>query len=183
MSFKEGFAAIEDVKASGRKLSEAVARIEQLETSIGELRKVQAGVEAMLLRAEASFDALIKTAADISGECKEFQKVAITLPTLTDNILVEAEDRLIEQQEAFTEIAKTLPTMVEAAVSRKFTSISSQMESRIAERLREELKKTRSSLCDALNLNSREREVTLEEMKAVILAEMPRTLFGRRGQR
>lgn len=182
MSFKESFEATAQIKASGRKLTEAVERIATLETSLADLQKVQSGVEAMLEQAKTSFTALEAAAAGLSSERLEFQKFASTLPTMTDDVLAQAEERLGAHQESLARLAEKLPSMVEAVIEQKLAGMLSQMESRLADRIRDDLKDTRSTLRDALEVNTRAQDAKLVEFKAEILAEMPRTLFGRKGR-
>ena len=182
MSFKESFEATAQIKASGRKLTEAVERIAALETSLAELRKVQSDVEAMLEQAKTSFVALEAAAAGLSSERLEFQKFASALPTMTDDVLAQAEERLIAQQASFARLAERLPSMVEVLVEQKLAGMMSQMESRLADRIRDDLKDTRSTLRDAFEVNARAQDTKLGEVRAEILAEMPRTLLGRRGR-
>lgn len=48
--------------------------------------------------------------------------------------------------------------------------------------LRDELKDTRQALRDAMEVNARTLEGKLDTASRDIVAEMPRTLFGRRGK-
>lgn len=182
MSFKDGFEAIAQVKASGLKLGEAVSRIEALETSLADLLEVQTGVEKMLVQAETTFTSLETAAAKLSSEWIEFQQLATTLPTMTGNVLTEAEERLASQQRAIALLAERLPQLVEALVEQKLNIIIAHMEARLCDRLRDELKDTRTTLRDAFEVHARGQAAKLEEMKTEIFAEMPRTLFGRRGR-
>lgn len=182
MSFKESFEAAAQIKASGSKLAAAVERIEALEARLADLRKVQSDVEAMLEKAETSFAVLEAAAASLSVERLEFQKAASALPTITHDIVTQAEDRLIQRQEAFARLAENLPEMVEALVEQKLAGMMSQMESRLGDRIRDDLKDTRSTLRDAFEVNARAQDAKLGEIRTEILAEMPRTILGRRGR-
>lgn len=153
MSFKEGFDAIEKVKASGQKLSEAVGRIEALELQLHGLREAQAGVEAMLAKAKSTF-----------------------------STLSESANGLAEQSKYIEVLAQDLPAMVETVVEQKLLAIVAQMEARLSERLRDELKDTRTTLREAFEINSGRNEAQFEATRKEILAEMPRTLFGRKGR-
>lgn len=182
MSFKDSFEAVAQIKASGSKLSAAVERIEALEGNLAELRKVQSGVEAMLEDAKTSFGSLEAAAAGLSSERLEFQKVASALPIMADDILAQAEERLIQRQESVARLVEKLPEMVEALIEQKLASMMLQMENRLADRIRDDLKDTRSTLRDAFEVNARTHEAKLGEIRTEIIAEMPRTLLGRRGR-
>ncbi len=182
MPFKDSFEAAAQIRASGSKLSAAVERIEALEGSLAELRKVQSGVEAMLEKAIATFGDLEAAAAGISNESLEFQKVAAAFPPMTTEVLAQAEERLVQRQETVAQLVEKLPAMVEALIEQKLAAMMSQMEKRLADGIRDDLKDTRSTLRDAFEVNVRNHEATLGEIKTEIIAEMPRTIFGRRGR-
>lgn len=182
MSFKDSFEAAAQIKASGSKLSAAVERIEALEASLAELREVQTNVAAMLEKAKTSFGVLEAAAAGLSSERMEFQKVASALPIMADDVLAQAEERLIQRQESVAQLVEKLPAMVEALIEQKLATMMSQMENRLADRIRDDLKDTRSTLRDAFEVNARTQETKLGEIKTEIIAEMPRTILGRRGR-
>jgi len=182
MSFKEGFEAIAQIKSSGRTLGDSVEKIEALAQGLEDLRLVQAGVETMLDQAKAAFASLASSTEGLSKEREQFGKLAQTLPILTDDVLVQAEERLHTQQEAFALLAKQMPLLVEKAVEEKLSEMVTQMESRLSNMLRDELKDTRTAMRDAFEVSARAQDTRIDDARNEILAEMPRTLFGRRGR-
>ncbi len=182
MSFNEGFEAIERIKASERTLGDSVQKIEALTQDLENLRRAQVGIEAVLEQAKATISMLETAANGLSSERAEFAKLAEHLPALTDDVLANAEERLHEQQAAFVHLAEQMPAMVERVVEKKMNEIALQLEARLSDRLRDELKDTRAALRDALEVNARGQEAQVNDARKDILAEMPRTLFGRRGR-
>jgi len=67
-------------------------------------------------------------------------------------------------------------------VEEKLTGILVQLEARITERMRDELKDTRTTLREAIEIGVGRTEANLEGARKEIIAEMPRSLFGRRGR-
>ncbi len=75
-----------------------------------------------------------------------------------------------------------LPKLFEKAIELKLKSLLSELETRLADRLREELKDTRLTMRDAMEVNSRSQDTKLEAIAREIISEMPRSIFGRRGK-
>lgn len=180
MSFKEGFEAIAQIKSAGRTLGDSVEKIEALAQDLENLRLVQAGVETMLDQAKATFASLATSSEGLSEEREQFKKLAQTLPILTDNVLVQAEERLQTQQAEISRLAKQMPLLVEKVVEEKLSTIAMHMEGRLSNLLRDELKDTRAAMRDAFEVSARAQDKKLDDARNEILAEMPRTLFGRR---
>lgn len=182
MTFKEGFEAIEQIKNSGRNLGNSVERIEALAQSLEGLRVIQAGVETALGQAKEAFASLAHSAEGLSEELEQFKKLAQTLPETTEDVLTQAEKRLKNQQAEVSQLADKMPQLVEKVVEEKLSTIVMHMEGRLSNSLRDELKDTRAALRDAFEVNVRAQDKKLDDFRKDILAEMPRTLFGRRGR-
>jgi hypothetical protein len=75
-----------------------------------------------------------------------------------------------------------LPAVVEGVVAQNMNSISAELEARLTDRLRDELKDTRATLRDAFENHATTQKSKIDEARREIIAEMPRTLFGRRGR-
>lgn len=153
MSFTDGFEAIDKIKKAGSQLSETVSRVEALGSNMSDMQKLQSDIGALLSQLEAATSTLQKTAQALSDERKELE-----------------------------DIVRGLPALAEGAVEKKLKEIVEGLEARFLDRLRDELSDTRSTLRDALENNARRQNVQLEETKADIISEMPRTLFGQRGR-
>jgi prophage DNA circulation protein len=182
MSFKEGFEAIDRIKISERTLGDSVQRIEALAQDLEDLRRAQAGMEAILEGAKAALMTLETAANGLLSGRAEFAKLAEHLPAMTDDVLANAEERLHTQQAAFVLLAEQMPERVEKLIEKKMNEIASQLEARLSDRLRDELKDTRAALRDAFEVKARGQEAQFDGARKEILAEMPRTLFGRRGR-
>ena len=182
MTFKEGFEAIEQINKSGRKLGDFVERIEGLTQSLEELRSVQAGVETALAHAKETFASLANSAEGLSGDQERFQKLAQKLPETTEEVLEQAEKRVKIQQAEVSKLVNRMPQLVESVVKKELNAILMQLEGRLSNLLRDELKDTRSALRDAFEVNARAQDTKLDSFRQEIIAEMPRTLFGRRGR-
>jgi DNA repair exonuclease SbcCD ATPase subunit len=182
MSFDDGFEAIEKVKTSGQKLAEVVARIEQFEARLDALPDAQTKIEEMLDKATRAVASLQETANGMSAQREAFADLAQALPSLVRDVVKGAEDRFEKQHAEISKLANDLPRLVEAVVEEKLTTILGQLEARITERLRDELKDTRTTLREAIEIGIGRGEANLEEARKDIIAEMPRSLFGRRGR-
>lgn len=97
-------------------------------------------------------------------------------------MLVQAEERLQTQQAEISRLAKQMPLLVEKVVEEKLSTIVMHMEGRLSNLLRDELKDTRAAMRDAFEVSARAQDKKLDDARNEILAEMPRTLFGRRGR-
>ncbi len=153
MSFKDGFDAVEKIKTAGLQLTETVAKLEAAEESLSEMRNIQLETNALLSQAKSTFTALEKAATGLSSDYERLEKLALGLPATVEKIVEE-----------------------------KMNSIAAEFETRMTDRLREELKDTRATLRDAFEIHAGSQSSKLEEARAEIIAEMPRTLFGRRGR-
>lgn len=137
MDFKEGFDAIEDIKASSIRLSEIVENAKQ--------------VADRLLALEA-----------VEVELKQI--VENTKPALEQ--LKSAELKLADMQRELLAQIEGLPKATEAALDTRLSSDLSRLETKLAERLQAELSDTRASLRDAFQVsekNIESRIVGLEE--------------------
>jgi ABC-type transporter Mla subunit MlaD len=146
------------------------------------LRETQDQVGAVIRQASD----LIKnaeTAVDgLSQQHASFDQLVKSLPDAIKVILAEAEKRIVDQQVAMASLVADMPARIERVVEQKLIALMSQSETRISDRLRDELKDTRMALRDAMEVNSRTQETKLESAVKDIIAEMPRGLFGRRGR-
>lgn len=180
MSFEEGFDAIAKVKASGEKLGETVNRIAELEGWLSQLYQAHNQAEDVFKKAALAIDSLQHAVAEITERQKELQEEVQTLPEAVRQVLLSADQRLAAQQEENARMMAQFPAMINDAIDTKLTAIVSQMEVRLSERLRDELKDTRITLRDTLEYGNNRTEMRLDEIKKEIIAELPRGLFGRR---
>lgn len=192
MSFEEGFDAIARVKASGEKLGETINRIAALESWLTELRAAQNGAGEIFEQAKTAIQGLGEISGEIAVQQKALAEEVDALPALIQQLLSTAENRLAQQQEKTEQmlaqqqreterILAQLPTVVDAAIETKLTAIVAQMEVRLNERLRDELKDTRTTLRETLEYGNSRTDMRLDEMKKDIIAQLPRGLFSRRG--
>lgn len=182
MSFKEGFAAITQIQSSGQKLGEIVAQVEALKETLADLRQAQDQTKVMIGRAKVVIVNIETAAGVLSQQHASFDQLAKSLPAATEAVLARAEDRIAEQHSALAAKVEDLPAAIERVIEQKLASIMSQLETRISDRLRDELKDTRMALRDAMEVNSRAHEAKLDSAIKEIIAEMPRGLLGRRGR-
>jgi hypothetical protein len=182
MTFEDGFEAIEKVKMSGQKLSDIVERIEQFERRLETLPDAQVKLDALFEKTEAAAMAMSEAARDLVTQRDAFLGLAKALPSLVQ-VMVKDAELLLEKQHAETARATSeLTQIVEAVVDQKLTSILVGLEARVTERLRDELKDTRTTIREAIEVGTRRGEVSLDEARKDIIAEMPRSLFGKRGR-
>ena len=81
-----------------------------------------------------------------------------------------------------TTLLNKLPELLDQTIEKKLQTKISDLETRLSDRLRDELKDTRQALRDAMEVNARTLEGKLDTASRDIVAETPRTLFGRRGK-
>lgn len=182
MSFKEGFEAIEDIKKSGLKLSDTLDRIEALENKLSGLLSAQTQLETIIDRIATALGGMETASKDLSENYDAFTQQASLLPNQVDQVIERAEERIKEHQAKLTILLDELPELVDQTIEKKLQTKISDLETRLSDRLRDELKDTRQALRDAMEVNARTLEVKLDTSSRDIIAEMPRTLFGRRGR-
>lgn len=153
MTFEDGFAAIASIQSSGGRLTDAIARLEELEERLARLDKSQVKLDALLVATKASVTDMASAAKVLAAEHEKLVKWTSDLPALVSDV-----------------------------VEKKMISIASDLESRFTNRLRDELSDTRSTLRNAYENGVTKSEKTLLETKEDLIAEMPRGLFGRRGR-
>lgn len=182
MSFKEGFDAIRDIKNSSLKLSDTLGRIEALENKLSGLLHTQTQLEGLIDRIAASLGSVERSSTDLSENYDAFTKQANSLPDQVDLAIERAEERIKEYQAKMTTLLSELPDLLDQAIEKKLQAKLSDLETRVSDRLRDELKDTRQALRDAMEVNARALEGKVDTASRDIVAEMPRTLFGRRGK-
>ena len=182
MSFTEGFTAIENIKNSGQKLSDTVDRIEALETKLEGLLQAHSQLEILLNKISGAFVVLERSTTDLSKHYDTFTQQAGSLPNQVGSAIEQAEERIAEHQARMTTILDGLPNLLEQAIEQKLQIKISDLETKISDKLRDELKDTRQALRDAMEVNARSLDGKLDTVSRDIMAEMPRTLFGRRGK-
>ena len=182
MSLRDGFTAIEEIKISGQKLSDTVAKIENLEPKLEGLIQVQSKLEEVLTRTGLVFADLERSSGDLSKQFEAITGQVNLVPTQVDAAIARAENLILDHQVQMKAVLDSLPKLFEKAIELKLQSLLSKLETRLADSLREELKDTRLTMRDAIEVNSRSLERKLDTASREIVAEMPRTLFGRRGK-
>lgn len=182
MSFKEGFEAIEDIKNSSHKLSDTLGRIEALENELAGLLKAQTQLESIINRIVTALGSVEKSSTDLSENYDAFTQQASALPDRVDQAIERAEERIKEYHNKMTALLGELPELLDQTIEKKLQTKISDLETRLSDRLRDELKDTRQALRDAMEVNARTLEGKLDKASRDIIAEMPRTLLGRRGK-
>lgn len=182
MSLRDGFTAIEEIKISGQKLSDTVAKIENLEPKLDGLIQVQSKLEEVLTRTGLVFADLERSSGDLSKQFEAITGQVNLVPTQVDAAIARAENLISDHQLQMKAILDGLPKLFENAIELKLKSLLSELETRLADRLREELKDTRLTMRDAIEVHSRSQETKLEAIAREIISEMPRSIFGRRGK-
>ncbi len=182
MSFKEGFEAIEDIKNSSLKLSDTLGRIEALERKLSGLLDAQTQLEGLIDRISTALGSVESSSADLSENYGTFTQQVSSLPDQVDLAIERAEERIKEYQAKMTTLLNELPELLDQTIEKKLQTKISDLETRLSDRLRDELRDTRQALRDAMEVNARTLEGKLDTASRDIVAEMPRTLFGRRGK-
>jgi DNA repair exonuclease SbcCD ATPase subunit len=182
MTFKEGFAAIDQVKASSQKLSETISRLERLENNLSELHKAYEKLNSQVDESKAALRTVTDVSKALSMQQSEYINLAKDLPVMVEGILAAAEAEFSTRANKLAGAIESLPTMVEAVIEKKLSDLISQHEIRISDRVRDELKDTRATLREAFENGAARHEARLSDAKRDIIAEMPRGMFGRRGQ-
>lgn len=182
MSFKDGYSAIAQIQSSGQKLGEIIDRIEALEKMLADLRQAQIQVENMIGQGTAVLADIELATVELLKLHASFDLLAKNLPDATETVLAHAEERITKQHALIASMVEEIPAAIEQVVDQKLTILMSQLETRISDRLRDELKDTRMALRDAMEVNSRAHDAKLDAASKEIIAEMPRSLLGRRGR-
>jgi predicted transcriptional regulator len=154
MTFEDGFEAIASIKTSGSRLQETVSRLEVLEERLERLDKSQLRLDAVLKEARAAVGEMSSAAKELSAENAKLVRWT-----------------------------KSLPELVTQTVEKRLLAVASDLEVRLTDCIRNELRDTRATLRDAFENGAVRSEKTLLATKEDIIAEMPRGLFGRRGKR
>ena len=178
MSFTEGFTAIESIKSSGQKLSDTVERIETLETKLQGLLQAHAQLESLIEKITTAFVDIERSTVDLSKHYDTFTQQASSLPDQVALAIERAEERMAGHQATMTKVLNGLPNLLDQTIEKKLQTKISDLETRVSDRLRDELKDTRQALRDAMEVNARSLEGKLEAASRDIVAEMPRTLLG-----
>ena len=181
MSFQEGFEAIEKVKSSTLRLSDTVTRVEALEVRLATLRETQDGIATLATQLTDNLSILQNAAKGLSGQKVAFEEFAATLPTLVETVLADAEARIEEQQDDMARLVRELPTILETVVERKLSALMSQLETNLSARLQDELRDTRATMREAIEVSASRNEARIDAARKDIITNMPRTIFGRRG--
>jgi chromosome segregation ATPase len=182
MTFKEGFAAIDQVKASSQRLSETLARLERLENNLSELHKAYENLDNQVEQSRATLQTVTDVSKALMMQQGEYLNLARDLPVMVEGVLAAAEAEFSKRVGKLADAIESLPNMVEAVVEKKLSALISQHEVHMSDRVRDELKDTRATLREAFENGANRHEARLEEAKKNIIAEMPRGMFGRRGQ-
>lgn len=182
MSFEEGFDAITKVKASAQKLSDSVDRIAQLESDLDGLQEAHADIKLLLDNAKTTLSTLELAAKGLVDQREQVEDLANTLPSHIQEILSAAEGRLVKQHAELERVIHDIPVLIEGVVEKKLETIVFQLETRMTERLRDEMKDTRTTLREAFEINASRVNASLDETRKELLAEMPRSILGRRGR-
>jgi len=182
MTFKEGFAAIDQVRASSQRLSEVIAQLERLENNLSELHKAYEKLDNQVEEGRATLQAVTDVSRTLVMQQGEYLNLAKDLPVMVEGILAAAEAEFSTRANQLADAIESLPNMVEAVIEKKLSALISQQEIRISDRVRDELKDTRATLREAFENGANRHEARLSEAKRDIIAEMPRGMFGRRGQ-
>jgi uncharacterized coiled-coil DUF342 family protein len=182
MTFKEGFDAIDQVKASSQRLSETISRLERLESNLSELHEAFRKLDTQVEEGRATLQAMTDASRTLMMQQGEYLNLAKDLPVMVEGLLAAAEAEFSERANRLADAIDSLPNMVSAVVEKKFSALISQQEMRISDRVRDELKDTRTTLREAFENGAIRHATRLDEAKKEIIAEMPRGMFGRRGQ-
>lgn len=182
MTVKEGFVALENIKQSSQKLSDSVAKISALESKLEGLLQSQAQLETLIFRISTAIENVEKSSLDLSRHYELFVQEAQALPDSITSTIEKADERFALQHAKLTEIINGLPNLLEQAVEKKLQGIINEMEGRLSEKLRDELKDTRQALRDAMEVNARNLDEKIDAFSRDIIAEMPRTILGKRGR-
>ncbi|AML52831.1 hypothetical protein [Falsihalocynthiibacter arcticus] len=164
MTFKDGFDAVDRIKGAGEKLSETIIRLEKLEGILGKMDSERANISLLI--------------TDSSSAISELSVAVTQLIEAQTAFTIQASAQLTGLKEA----TERLPSQTEFIVSQKLDDISEYLEARLTERFREELKDTRASLRDSVEAGLSGYDKRIADLKSEIVAEMPKTLFGRRGR-
>jgi DNA repair exonuclease SbcCD ATPase subunit len=178
MSFTEGFNAIESIKSSGQKLSNTVERIETLESKLQGLLQAHAQLESLIETITTAFVDIERSTRDLSEHYDSFTQQASSLPDQVALAIERAEERIKEHQATMTKALNGLPKLLDQAIEKKLQTKISDLETRVSDMLRDELKNTRQDLLNAMEVNARSLEGKLETASSDVIAEMPRTLLG-----
>lgn len=179
MSFKEGFEAIGEIKSSGQRLGASVSKIEALEVKLTDALNALSEVESALNRASTVFDGAEKATAALQKTGVELAEQSKRLPEQAEVAVLRAEEQVSHQLDRINAVVDGLTKLVENAIEKKLEAKFDALASRFSLALRDELKDTRSTLRDAMEVNSASLEKNLEGTAKEIIAEMPRGLFGR----
>lgn len=151
-TIKDGYEAIQKIRSSQSRLSELVEEFEHVNEELVAFKK--AGEK---LRAEQ----------------KKFEDAASKIQ--------ETADELRQKQDALQQGLETLPEIVRLAVSEAVQREWVAAEGRLMDRVRDELKDTRSSLRDTVLNGTASFDKKISDVFDKIISEMPRTIFGKRG--
>lgn len=179
MSFKEGFEAIGEITTSSQRLGISVSKVEALEAELKAALKGLNDVEAALSKASTVFDGASKATTALQKSGLEMAEQSKRFPEEAQAAVSRAEELVSSQIDRMRAVVDGLTKLVEDAVEEKLDTKFQAMEARFNVILRDELKDTRSTLRDAMEVNSASLEKHLADAVAEIVAEMPRGLFGR----
>jgi predicted nucleic acid-binding Zn-ribbon protein len=182
MTVKEGFVALENIKQSSLKLSDTVARISALEGKLKGIVESQAQLEALIDRIAIAIENVDNSSVVLSKHYDAFVQEAQDIPDSITGTFKKADERFAQQNAKVAEIVNDLPKILEMAIEKKLQDVVTEMEGRLSEKLRDELKDTRQALRDAMDANARNVDGKIDAFARNIIAEMPRTILGKRGQ-
>jgi chemotaxis regulatin CheY-phosphate phosphatase CheZ len=153
MKIEDGFKAVDSIKNSSKKLSDSILRIEELEQKLAALETLTTDLKSLLAQASEVFLKLGESAGDLEAGKIKIAKAIDGLPALTASV-----------------------------VEKNLAKLVSSLETRMIDRLNQELKETRTTLRESHENSATNLEKLLEKTSQDIIAEMPKTIFGRRGR-
>ena len=179
MSFEKGFEAIEEITNSSDKLLSYVNKVEALEARLSKSVDLISRLESALQSADNAFSGAENATLALKKSSEDIEALAQSLPDHAEAAIFRSEERISKHIDQMTKVLSSLPELLESAVAKKLDGKFEELEVRVSNSLREELKDTRAALRDAMEVNARNQVSHLEAMSENLISEMPRGLFGR----